>query len=119
MEGQMSETAEQNNPPQTKVAKPVPLLLEVSFTATRILLIVAGLLTGGISVLSGATWIASAVRAGSAVLSVGLLLFLANWVLSRDSLEAARVRLLKEIAIARAAQADELAAGMNTIEKQA
>jgi hypothetical protein len=110
-----SSPAQEAQPP-ARDPRRVPLLLDVSYTATRILLLVAGSLTGAISVLSGATWLATALRAGSAVLSVGLLLFLANWLLSRDTLEAARAALLKEM---EAAQTAERAAGLSTIEKQA
>jgi len=107
-----------------KTMGPVPLLLDVSFTTAKILIILAGAIIGIVSVLSGATWLATAIRSGAAVLSMGLLLYLANFLLSRNALEAARMRLLAEMQSASAnaeaaARAAAESAGQSTIEKQA
>jgi hypothetical protein len=100
-----------------KAFKPIPLLLDVSFTASQILLLATGVLIAAISALSGAGWLECVIRSAAAVLSLGLLLYLVNWMLSRNSLEAARLQLLREIATARAAE--ENLAVQSTIEKTA
>lgn len=71
----------------------VPLLQETAFTVTKLTLLTTGPLIVGLSLQAGATLLMAAVRAGAAVLVVGLLLWGANWVLARSALEVMHMQL--------------------------
>ncbi len=82
----------------------VPLLQETAFTLTKLTMLTTGPLILALSLQAGATLLMAAVRAGVAVLVVGLLLWGANWVLARSALDALHQQL-KEAAEAHAPSA--------------
>ncbi|MBI3762796.1 MAG: hypothetical protein HY260_13190 [Chloroflexi bacterium] len=73
------------------------LLLETAHTLSQILVTTVGVGVALMSVLAGADLLMVIARAGGAVLAVGWLLWLANWLLQRGVSETAR-RQLEEAA---------------------
>ncbi len=66
-----------------------PLLLETAYLASLVAVLTAGAVTAGLSLLAGvAAWLV-AVRAGAAILTVGLVLWSLNYRLMHGLLEAA------------------------------
>jgi len=99
----------------------LPLMLEVIFSTARLLVIAAGVLVMLLSLISGAALWMSALRSGLAMLSIGLLLWLTNWLVARQALEATRLELLAAIEAERSARLAEAEAalGLNTDGKPA
>lgn len=100
----MSDPQDANKPAPKKAAAPkppkparapkdpgrrAPLLLETSYLASLAAVVTAGLVTAGLSVLAGVDAWLVAVRAGLAILTVGLVLWNLNYRLMHGLLEAA------------------------------
>jgi uncharacterized membrane protein len=98
--------AEKTDPGQAAgkkaAAHRVPLLLETALTLSQLSLIVTGVSIFVMSMQAGADLTTSALRSGAALLVVGLVLWLANWLLARGSLEAV-ARQMREAAEAQSA----------------
>jgi|SRR5579859_4703521 len=75
-------------PASSQTAPRAPLLLEMTITLSQLGLVIAGTSIFALSLQAGADLITSALRSGAAVLVVGLVLWLVNWLLARGSLEA-------------------------------
>lgn len=80
-----------------KASEQLPFMLDFTFSVSSIVVMVMGILTTIISVFSGASLMMATIRGGIAVISVGFLLWVINWTLSRDSLEITRQELLVAI----------------------
>lgn len=74
--------------PQTS-GRRAPLLLETTYLASLVAVLTAGAVTAGLSVLAGVEAWLVAVRAGLAILTVGLVLWYLNYRLMHGLLEAA------------------------------
>ena len=79
----------------SSAARQVPLLLEMIFSISRLVVIFIGLFTTGISYYSGATLVWAIIRGAVAMLSVGFLLWLIGWQIARNALEGTRQELLQ------------------------
>ncbi len=85
----MSEGHRQNPENHPKSPAPrLPLLIEVSLSLAKALVFLVATLTGVVSLLAGATLQIAALRSGVAILGLGWLLWLLNWMISRNSLIA-------------------------------
>jgi len=73
------------------------LLLEASFTLSKILVVVVLAVTAVFSLLAGCTWKAVVLRAGSVTLVLGLILFGINWLISDGTLDV----IFKQVASVR------------------
>ncbi len=100
-------------------AKQVPLLLDIFFSVSRLIVIIVGLLTVTISIFAGASLVWAVVRAGAAMLTVGLLLWLASWLVARGALESTRLELLQALKASEEAQAATSKRPFSTIETEA
>ena len=69
------------------------LLLETVHVLSRLAVIGVGLGVALLSAMAGSDMLAVAVRAGGAMLGMGLLLWFINWVLHRAVLEMVRLQL--------------------------
>ena len=89
------------------VEKPLPTLLEVTFTISRMVVVITGVLTAGICYLYCADIFAAVLRGGAAVLALGFLAWLINWLIVHFALENGLADLQ--------ARRDE--AGLHTVER--
>ena len=96
---------------------PLPLFLETSLTLSRFLVLAAGTATVLVSLRSGAPLWMTALRGGGALLSVGLILWLANWALAKNALDAALADLQKKAAERK--QLEEVDAAERTLDLSA
>lgn len=71
----------------------LPLLLETAFAVTKLAVLTSAPLVFALSLQAGADLTMAAIRAGTTVLVLGLLLWSANWVLARSALEVIRMQL--------------------------
>lgn len=67
----------------------VPLLIDFTLTTSRLIVLSVGLGIAAFSLISQATILAAAIRGGAAALSVGLVMWVINWLLARQALDAA------------------------------
>lgn len=91
----------------------LPFLLNLTFTLAQLFVVLLGLLTSAISFLSGATLFWAVARGGVAMLSVGLVFWLVNYLLARGGLAAIRQEIMKEMEKANARET------ASTVEKTA
>ena len=73
----------------------LPVLFDVSFSISKLIIILIGVVTSVISVASGATILHAAIRGGLAILSIGIILWLINWIMVKESLESVLVKVNK------------------------
>jgi len=90
---QNNDAAGQNT--HTKSARPIPIMLDFTLTIAKVIVILVGLATFTLSLLAGCSLQIVALRTGTAMFSIGLLLWLSNWLLSRNALEALRAEIIK------------------------
>jgi hypothetical protein len=118
----MSKKEKQAKPEKTEKApgkknassKALPALFDVSFSISKLVVLLMGALTSAISVISGATALAAAMRGCLAMLAVGITLWLINWIMVRESLEGVLIKVNKL-----KAQNSEDMQGASTFEKNA
>ncbi len=94
----------------------VPLLLELTLTIARLLVLLVGVIVVIVSLLAGVEIWLAVVRACVAMFVVGLLLWFANWFLARNTLDYAISERKKELEQEKAQEADSVE---STIERQA
>lgn len=117
----MSEERNQNQPamqgghpnPSKEVRPALPLLIEFSLSLTKTLVVLIAALVAAVSLVAGASIQVAALRSGLALLCLGWLLWLLNWVIARGSLEAVMAEMREKL---NEAQADHPA---STTEKAA
>lgn len=80
---------------QEKINQPV--LLELGQVIWRIIVLTSGIATTFISYSNGCSMVASVVRGSTAILILGILGWLMNWLLIQNSLEIARSQIQKAI----------------------
>ncbi|MBN1267473.1 MAG: hypothetical protein JXA25_18415 [Anaerolineales bacterium] len=73
--------------PQGKEGTFPILLLETSFTISKILVVVVLVLTVVFSLMAGCSWKAVVLRAGSVTLILGFVLYAINWLISDGTLD--------------------------------
>jgi hypothetical protein len=95
-------------------SRTLPALFDVSFSISKLVVILIGVLTSVISVISGATPFAAALRGCLAMLAVGITLWLINWIMVRESLEGVLIKMNK----LNAKNSEDLR-GASTFEKNA
>ncbi len=71
----------------------LPALLETSITLARLVLVLVGAVVTVRSLMAGATWWDVALRGGSALLALGLLLWALNWHVAHGLLRTLRLQL--------------------------
>jgi hypothetical protein len=100
---------------ESKGKKPerLPFLLSFTFSLAQLVVILLGLSVAVLSMLSGATLFMAVLRASAAMLSVGVLLYLVNWLISRNSLEIIRQQIISK------REKYDVDQGTNTLEKAA
>lgn len=74
----------------------LPFLLSFTFSLAQLVVILLGLSVAILSMLAGAALFMAVLRASAAMLSVGIVLYLVNWYLSRNSLEAIRQEIIRK-----------------------
>jgi hypothetical protein len=89
--GEESEAPRPRKPPRPTRISP---LQELTLCVGQALVIVTGIVIAGVSRFSGATWLDTLLRSGAAVLALGLLAWLVNWIIAAQELEAAHRALL-------------------------
>jgi len=89
----------------------LPALLDISFSLASLIILFAGVITVGISLLKGASVVMAATRGGIAIFTLGAVFWLLNYFLAHQVIETARKDL-------QAAQS-ELEKGESTLEVQA
>ncbi len=75
----------------------LPHLIDFSLSVAQLAVVLVGLATILLSLGSGVSLWMVALRGGAAMVSLGLLLWLVNWLISKGSLELVRQELLKEL----------------------
>ncbi|NMC12028.1 MAG: hypothetical protein GYA34_04000 [Chloroflexi bacterium] len=73
----------------------LPVLFDVSFSISKLIIILIGVLTSVISVISGATVFSAAIRASLAMLAIGITLWLINWIMVKESLAGVLIKVNK------------------------
>ncbi len=114
----MRNTEKENKPREyqkSASASQVPTLLDMVFSTAQLLVVIVGVLIAGLSFFSGATVMMTTIRSGAAVLSLGLLMWLASWLVARGSLESARQQMPESVKAAEAGSER----GTSTVEKEA
>ena len=104
---------EPRKPKNAKVV-PIPLMLDFSLSVSRLMVLLVGLMTCVVSLVSGASIPMIILRGSLAMLSVGLVMWAFNWVLARNSLELARLELMAELEKMKAQQQENAPA--STVE---
>ena len=66
----------------------LPILLELTFDISKLILVVVSLAVAGISYLSGATWLDIALRTGVAMVVVGFILYVITRLIVGASIDA-------------------------------
>jgi hypothetical protein len=112
-EKKTNNTSEEEPAPKVKSPEGLPFMLDFSFSVSKLVVILLGLVTLFVSLISGAVLWMATLRSAAAMLSVGFLLWLLNWLISRDSLEIVRQEILRNM---EEAQVEEVA---STVEKVA
>jgi hypothetical protein len=69
-------------------AASLPIILEASFTFSRIAILFIGVSTFSLTVLSGGSPLMASMRGGIAVFTVGCVVWTGNWFLSKITLDA-------------------------------
>ncbi|MBN1536723.1 MAG: hypothetical protein JW908_08335 [Anaerolineales bacterium] len=64
----------------------LPVLFDVSLSISKLVVLLIGVLTSAISIVSGANAFSAALRGSLAMLAVGLTLWLINWIMVKESL---------------------------------
>lgn len=92
----------------------LPVLFDVSFSISKIVVLLIGALTSVISVVSGATALSAALRGCLAMFALGLTLWMINWIMVRESLAGVLVKVNKL-----KSQSSNDISGTSTFEKNA
>jgi len=79
---------EESLEPKKNKKPAVPYLLELSITLWQLLVLAVGVLTAVLSWLNGVEVLMITLRSGAAMLSLGALAWLTNWMLNQQMLEA-------------------------------
>ena len=87
--------------------EPYAALLDISFSLSKLIVIIIGLFTAGVSVVSGATLIAASLRGALAILALGIIFWLINWILSTGSMNATVKDIMAKIEKTKQAQNEE------------
>ncbi len=90
---------------------PLPALLDVSFSLASLIILFAGVITVGLSLLKGSSVVMAAMRGGVAIFTLGAVFWLLNYFLAHQVIETAR----KDLQAAKS----ELDKGESTLEVQA
>lgn len=90
----------------------LPALFDVSFSISKLVVLLIGALTSVISVISGATALNAALRGCLAMIAIGLTLWMINWIMVRESLAEVLVKVSK----LQSHNSDEMS-GESTFEK--
>ena len=85
----------------------IPVMQEVIFTISRLVVVMVGMATTGISLVAGADFWMSVMRGAGAMFSIGVLLWLICWQINHDTLEMTRVELMTALEEARKKEAEE------------
>ncbi len=85
----------------------IPVMQEVIFTISRLVVVMVGMATTGISLVAGADFWMAVMRGAGAMFSIGVLLWLICWQINHDTLEMTRVELMTALEEARKKEAEE------------
>jgi len=85
----------------------IPVMQDVIFTISRLVVVMVGMATTGISLVAGADFWMSVMRGAGAMFSIGVLLWLICWQINHDTLEMTRVELMTALEEARKKEAEE------------
>jgi len=80
---------------KTSSGRALPTLFDVSFSISKLVVLLIGALTAVISVTSGATALNAALRGCLAMFCIGLTLWMLNWIMVRESLAGVLVKVKK------------------------
>lgn len=111
--GKISEP-DQNEKASTKKSSSgsLPALFNVTFSISKLIVIFIGVAISVISIVSGATVFSAAIRGSLAMLAIGMILWLLNWIMVKESLAGVleKVKKLKS-------QTFDSTCGASTFEK--
>lgn len=96
----------------TSSGSSLPALFDISFSISKLVVLLIGVLTAAISVISGATAVHAALRGCLAMFAIGITLWMINWIMVRESLAGVLVKVKK----LQSQTSDELS-GASTFEK--
>ncbi len=105
--------AEGSSGSKGKKPERLPFLLSFTFSLAQLVVVLMGVSVAVLSMLSGATIWMSVLRASACMLSIGILLWLVNWFISRNALESLRQEIIKKSEI------NNVDKGTSTLEKAA
>jgi hypothetical protein len=71
-------------------------MLEFTFSVSKLVVLFTVIVVAALSIFAGASLVDVLTRTGSAMLSVGLLAWLFNWLIARKSIETVRLELGQE-----------------------
>ncbi|KAA3648384.1 MAG: hypothetical protein DWQ07_05155 [Chloroflexi bacterium] len=71
----------------------LPLLLESTYTIAKLIVIVAGALTAGLSIFAGADLLHTVLRTGTTLLGIGVMMWLIFWFVTKASWQAVKAEL--------------------------
>ena len=86
--GEMGKSISVTLPGPTSQKSRLPLLVEISLTATPVFIIVVASVTAILSIIAGADVLTIIVRTAAAILGIGIPAFLLNWLVGRYFVEA-------------------------------
>jgi ABC-type nickel/cobalt efflux system permease component RcnA len=83
---------------QRKIVKAnnIPILLEFVFTFSQLIIVIIGIVVATVSILSGNNLWMTVLQTGTAILVVGLLIWLASWMVSEGLLESTLSKMKEE-----------------------
>ena len=84
---------------EDKPKQPVhlPLLLDFTLSVAKVTVALIGALTAVLSTIAGASVVITVLRSGAAMLAVGLMFWLVNWIIAHNFLEITQKELAHEL----------------------
>lgn len=91
---------------RNKVKGQIPVMQDIIFTISRLIVILVGLATTGVSLFVGAQFWMAVARGAAAMFCIGIVLWIICWQINHDTLETTRVELMAALEEARRKEAE-------------
>jgi hypothetical protein len=86
MSKEKNEKQKKDKKPPTRHRERIPYFLDFSLSVSQLVVVLLGMLTAGISFFAGASLFAAVGRGCVATISIGLVTWTINWMLSRNGI---------------------------------
>ena len=91
---------------RSKIKGQIPVMQDVIFTISRLIVILVGLATTGVSLFVGAEFWMAVARGAAAMFSLGIILWIICWQINHDTLETTRKELMTALEESRRKEAE-------------